>query len=340
LKALLFDSLNFGYLLALLLVAVFRPDEDELLARFSHYSLMAAALLVAGTAIALVLRRLRTPTLGAALFQGPAGRRPTEEPRAWWRTAWGIQAAATFAGTFVVSLVVTEFSLHELFSEKGFGGATRIFSALAHPNFAILPVAALAIFETIFMAFLATALAVPVAFVLGFLCAKNLMGNTPAGFVVYTVLRALMNVMRSIEPLIWAIIFSVWVGIGPFAGMLALLIATVASLAKQYSEMVESIDEGPVEGILATGARPLQVVWYAVVPQIVLPYLSFTIYRWDINVRMSTVIGLVGGGGIGTLLDQYRGQGLWSEVGCLALVIVAAVWIMDVASAYVREALK
>jgi phosphonate transport system permease protein len=339
-KAILFDGILLGYLAGLFLVAALAPGEDWLIESFAHASLAGGALLLAGCAVAAVLRARGVQTLGNQLFQQPTLQQSSEAAPSWYRTVWGWQAAVLFVSTFVASIVVTEFSLRELFSEMGFGGAGRIFYALVRPNFAVLPVAVLAIFETIFMAFLATALAIPPAFVLGFICAKNLMGSTPAGFVVYSLLRAVLNVVRSIEPLIWAIVFSVWVGIGPFAGMLALMVHTVASLAKQYSEMVESIDEGPVEGILATGAGPMQVVWYAVVPQIVLPYLAFTIYRWDINVRMSTIIGLVGGGGIGTLLDQYRGQAMWHEVGCLALVIVAAVWLMDVASAYIREALK
>jgi phosphonate transport system permease protein len=104
--------------------------------------------------------------------------------------------------------------------------------------------------------------------------------------------------------------------------------------------MIEAVDDGPIEGIMATGANPIQVIWFAIVPQVVLPYISFTIYRWDINVRMATVIGLVGGGGIGTLLIQYQGQAMWSEVGCLAMLIVIVVWSMDTSSAYIREALK
>ena len=132
----------------------------------------------------------------------------------------------------------------------------------------------------------------------------------------------------------------VWVGIGPFAGMLALMIHSVASLAKQYSEMVEGVDEGPIEAIESTGANKLQTIWYAIVPQVLLPYISFTVYRWDINVRMATVIGLVGGGGIGTMLVQYQGQGMWREVGCIIVVIAVVVWALDQASAYIREALK
>jgi phosphonate transport system permease protein len=122
--------------------------------------------------------------------------------------------------------------------------------------------------------------------------------------------------------------------------MLALCLHSVASLAKQYSEITEAVNEGPIEGIRSTGAGFLQTIWFAIVPQVILPYVAFTIYRWDINVRMATIIGLVGGGGIGTMLIKYQGQALWPEVGCIIVVIAAVVWLMDTASAYLREALK
>ena len=118
-----------------------------------------------------------------------------------------------------------------------------------------------------------------------------------------------------------------------------LCLHSIASLTKLYSEQIESIDNGPIDAITATGAHPIQVVWFGVVPQILLPYLSFTIYRWDINVRMATVIGLVGGGGIGNLLMQYQGQARWNEVGMLVVLIALIVWIMDWGSSKIREAL-
>jgi phosphonate transport system permease protein len=121
--------------------------------------------------------------------------------------------------------------------------------------------------------------------------------------------------------------------------MIALLVHTIASNAKLYSEAIENIEEGPMEAIAATGANKIQIVWYAVVPQIVLPFLSFTIYRWDINVRMATIIGLVGGGGIGTMLMQYQGLARWHEVGLIVLMIAFVVWVMDYISARIREAL-
>lgn len=242
--------------------------------------------------------------------------------------------------TFLAGLEMTQVSLSEFFSEAGILGAKRIFLSLLSPNFAIFEPVLIAAIETIYMAFIATTFALPFAFVVSFLAARNLMKGTSLGLMVYSAVRFILNVTRAIEPLVWAIILSVWVGIGPFAGMLALMLHSIASLAKLYSEQIENIDEGPLEAMTATGAHPLQVVWFGVVPQIVLPFLSFTIYRWDINVRMATIIGLVGGGGIGTLLMQYQGLAKWNEVGLIVMVIAFIVWVMDYSSAKIREAIK
>ncbi len=242
--------------------------------------------------------------------------------------------------TFISGIYVSQVSMREFFSEAGLLGAQRIFGALLAPNFAIIDQAVFAAVETIYMAFIATTIALPFAFTIGFFAARNLMSSSMWAFGVYNITRFFLNTTRSIEPLVWAIIFSVWVGIGPFAGMLALCLHSISSLAKLYSEQIENISEGPIEAMKATGASPIQVIWYGVVPQIVLPYLSFTIYRWDINVRMATIIGLVGGGGIGTMLMQYQGRAMWNEVGLLAIVIAAIVWVMDWSSSKIRAAIK
>lgn len=246
--------------------------------------------------------------------------------------------------SFVVILwtgwIITKISPVEFFSSQGLQGAGRIFGALIQPNLDILPQALEAMVVTIFTALMATVVAVPLAFVISFPAARNVMSASAAERTIYTSIRAVLNVARSMEPVIWAVIFSVWVGIGPFAGMLALVVHTVASLAKQYSEQIEDINDGPIEAISATGANRLQNIWFAIVPQVVIPFLSFTIYRWDINVRMATIIGFVGGGGIGTLLTQYQGLAKFQEVGTLVIIITLVVWILDVASARIREALK
>ena len=241
--------------------------------------------------------------------------------------------------TFIAGWMITRVSLVDLFTKEGIEGANRIFGSLLSPELGIFDEALFAIIETVYIALVATIVSIPLTLALSFLTARNLMKDNKVQAVVYYFFRVILNFIRSIEPLIWAIVFSVWVGIGPYAGMIALLVHTIASNAKLYSEAIESIEEGPVEAITATGANKFQVIWYAVVPQIVLPFLSFTIYRWDINVRMATIIGLVGGGGIGTMLMQYQGLAKWNEVGLIVIMIAVVVWIMDYVSAKIREAI-
>ncbi len=191
--------------------------------------------------------------------------------------------------------------------------------------------------ETIMLALMATTLGVFAAVPFSFLAARNLMSAHRGTMVIYYMVRGVFNIVRSIEPLIWAVVFAVWVGIGPFAGVLALGMHSIAALGKLYSEQVESIDPGPIEAIRATGANALQTIVYAVVPQIVPPYLAFTIYRWDINVRMSTIIGMVGGGGIGFLLIQWVNLLRYKQAGVAVWAITIVVWVMDTVSGIVRE---
>ena len=157
------------------------------------------------------------------------------------------------------------------------------------------------------------------------------------GMIVYSITRTILNIVRSIEPLIWAIVAGIWVGLGPFAGTIALTLHTIASLAKLYSEAIESIDPGPLEALYATGANRLQTIVYAVVPQILPPFISFTIYRWDINVRMSTIIGLVGGGGIGFILIQWMRLYQYDNVGLAVWLITITVATLDYVSSAIRE---
>ncbi|HWQ83728.1 MAG TPA: ABC transporter permease subunit, partial [Anaerolineales bacterium] len=162
-------------------------------------------------------------------------------------------------------------------------------------------------------------------------------GSLPVGMAIYTSVRAVMNVLRSIEAFIWAIIFVVLVSTGPFAGTLALTLHTVAALGKLYSEQVESIMPGPLEAIKATGATRLQTIIYGVIPQIIPPYISFTMYRWDINVRMSTIIGFAGGGGIGFLLQQNINLLNYRAASTQMIAITVVVWAMDYLSSVLRE---
>jgi ABC-type phosphate/phosphonate transport system permease subunit len=157
------------------------------------------------------------------------------------------------------------------------------------------------------------------------------------GLTVYYIARTIFNAIRAIEPLVMVIVFVVWVGLGPFAGSIALALHTTAALAKLYSEQVESISLGPIEAVKATGATRMQTIVYAVAPQIVPPYISFTMYRWDINVRMSTIIGFAGGGGIGFLLQQNINLLAYRAAAVQMLAIAIVVASMDYLSSRLRE---
>lgn len=191
--------------------------------------------------------------------------------------------------------------------------------------------------ETIFMGMMATIFGIVLAIPISFLAARNLMSGSFITMGIYYITRTILNIVRSIEPLIWALIAVVWVGLGPFAGIIALTIHSVAALGKLYSEAIENIDRGPIEAIQATGANRIQTIMFAVVPQMISPFVSFSIYRWDINVRMSTVIGLVGGGGIGFILVQYIRLLDYRAAGIAVWFIALTVAILDYVSSEIRS---
>lgn len=194
-----------------------------------------------------------------------------------------------------------------------------------------------AIMVTIFMALLATTAGTVVAAPISFLAARNIMGNTWVGKAIYAITRSLLNITRSYDSLVLATVFALWLSFGPFAGVLALTVVTVASLGKLFSEAVESIDPGPLEAVRASGANSVQVILYAVIPQIIPDFISYIIYHWDINVRISTILGFVGGGGIGYYLSQRINILEYRKAGTAIWAIVAVVWAMDFLSAEIRK---
>lgn len=328
-KQMIFDGLFWTY--SLLLPIYFFFDKQSAEQNMRIISLGATGLLILTMSLSLFFHRFHLATLSSYIFGRP--HKPIT------RSVVGLHLLLTLIVSIAIGGALTGASITELLDREGLQGVGRMVSQLAQPNFDLLPKAIVEIVETIFIAFLGTILAIPIAFVLCFFSAKNIMrGTWPTG--TYLFIRTVLNLTRSMEPLVWAVIFTIWVGVGPFAGMLALWIHSVASLTKQFSEIVEGVDDGPIEAIRSTGANSIQTVWFGIVPQVTLPFISFTVYRWDINVRMATIIGMAGGGGIGTMLINFQLRSMWPEVGCIVLVIAAVVWLMDAASAHVREALK
>ncbi len=190
---------------------------------------------------------------------------------------------------------------------------------------------------TIFQALIATTLGGLIAIPFSFLAARNLTGRSVLSIWIYYATRSLFNILRSIEALLYVAIFVFWVGIGPFAGSLALAVTTFALIGKLFSEAIENIDPGPLEAITSTGATRLQAIVYGIIPQIVPPFISYLIYQWDINVRISTIIGFAGGGGVGLLFVSYANLLQYHKAGTVIAMIVIVVTLMDFASAKIRE---
>lgn len=191
---------------------------------------------------------------------------------------------------------------------------------------------------TIFQALLATTLGALLAIPFSFLAARNLTGRSRLSIWIYYLARGMFNLLRSIEALLYVAIFFYWVSFGNFAGMLALAVTTFGLIGKLFSEAIENIDPGPLEAIMATGATRLQAIVYGIMPQIVPPFVSYSIYQWDINIRMATIVGFAGGGGIGGLLyNDYFPFSKYRSAGTAVAVIVIVVALMDFASAKIRE---
>ncbi|RMS83228.1 phosphonate ABC transporter, permease protein PhnE [Pseudomonas savastanoi] len=185
---------------------------------------------------------------------------------------------------------------------------------------------------TIQIALWGTALAIVCSIPLGVLCAENI---TP--WLIHLPLRRCMDAFRSINEMVFAMLFVVAVGLGPFAGVLALWISTTGVLAKLFAEAVEAIEPGPVEGVRATGASALQEVIYGVIPQVMPLWISYALYRFESNVRSATVVGMVGAGGIGVILWENIRAFAFVQTSAVLLVIIVVVSVIDIMSQRLRK---
>jgi phosphonate transport system permease protein len=207
-------------------------------------------------------------------------------------------------------------------------------SGFLKPNFRDWDIFAYAMIETVQIAVWGTALAVIVGVPFAILSASNV---APQWIVQPT--RRLMDAFRAINEIVFALLFVVAVGLGPLAGVLALAVHNTGIIAKLFSEAVEAIDPRPVEGIRATGASWLQEVIFGIIPQVMPLWSSFTLYRFETNVRSATVLGLVGAGGIGQpLYENIRGFA-YAETAAIIIIIVLTVMLIDMLSAQLRRLL-
>ena len=185
---------------------------------------------------------------------------------------------------------------------------------------------------TIHIAIWGTVLAIVCAIPFGLLCAENI---APAW--VYQPMRRLMDSFRAINEMVFAMLFIVAVGLGPFAGVMALWIHTTGVLAKLFAEAVEAIDPRPVEGVRATGANALEEILYGVIPQVLPLWISYSLYRFESNVRSASVVGMVGAGGIGVVLHESIRGFDYAETSAILFIIIVSVTLIDVLSARIRR---
>lgn len=189
---------------------------------------------------------------------------------------------------------------------------------------------------TLETAFLGTSVAALLAVPFGFLAARNM--SKKFVWISWTGKR-LLNVIRTLPELIIAIVFLVAVGPGPFAGALAIGFHSIGMIGKLYSEAIENMDEGPMEALTAVGANRIQTLFFSVLPQVLPEFFSFALYKFEIDVRAASVLGMVGAGGIGTpLLFALQSQE-WSRVGIIFIGIIVAVVIIDFISGAIRKRL-
>lgn len=228
------------------------------------------------------------------------------------------------------SAIVSEIDLVEL--AEGGSTMSEYISRYFPPDFSNWSFYLEDIIETIGMGIWGTLLAVIVAVPLSILASANL---CPIWVVQPT--RRLLDAMRAINEIVFALVFVVAVGLGPFAGVLAIFVHTAGILGKLFSEAIENIEVGPIEGVRATGASKFQEILFGVIPQVVPLWISYILYRFESNVRSATVLGIVGAGGIGVSLYQSFRSFDYTKVCAILIILILVVGVIDAASAWLRR---
>jgi phosphonate transport system permease protein len=246
--------------------------------------------------------------------------------------AIGIVAALT--GLAIFALLRLEFSFARLGS--GLGQLATFLGLMIPPSPGTqLNQLVHALAETVAIAFLGTLAAAVIAFPLSFMAARNVMASRIIRFFT----RRFSDTIRGVDTLIWALIWINVVGLGPFAGVLAIMTSDIGSFSKLYSEAIEAIDRKPGEGVLSTGGSKLQAIRFGIVPQVMPVLISQTLYYIESNTRSATIIGIVGAGGIGLFLAETIRTFDWDKVAFIILMILVTVAVIDFVSSRLRMAI-
>lgn len=255
---------------------------------------------------------------------------------------------------FVWSYRGAEIHLSQLFSRDSFGQIVIYVKKLFPPDFSttVIHEASKGTIETFAISFMGTLMAVVIALATVFFAARNLIYSgllyemEPKGswkhllrMVPYLGAKSLLNLLRTIPEMVWALIFVFLVGLGPFPGVLALGVHTGGVLGKLFGEVLEDVDTQPIEALQATGANRLQILFYGILPQVLPQFVSYTLYRWEVNIRVAAVLGLVGAGGLGQRIHIAISLFLENQLLTYLIFIYALVTLVDYLSAYLRRRL-
>ncbi len=245
-----------------------------------------------------------------------------------------------------------EIDLSQLFSRDGLGQILIYLAKLVPPDFSpnVLREAWRGTIETFAISFMGTLLAVAVALPIVFFASRNLIYSgllyemeprqgwkRSARIIPYLAAKSVLNILRTIPEMVWALIFVFLVGLGPFPGVLALGVHTGGVLGKLFGEVLEDVDSQPIESLQSTGASRLQILFYSILPQVLPQFVSYTLYRWEVNIRVAAVLGLVGAGGLGQRIHIAISLFLENQLLTLILAIYILVTIVDYLSAYLRR---
>jgi len=253
---------------------------------------------------------------------------------------------------FIWSYRGSEIHLSQLFSREGGGQVFTYLMRLFPPDLSgkVLSDALVGALETFAISFLSVLMAVAIAFSLIFFGSRNLVYSGPLyemearggwrrGFrrIPYLLAKGILNFLRTVPEMVWALIFVFLVGLGPFPGVLALGVHTGGVLGKLFGEVLENVDPQPVESLQSTGATRMQILFYGIFPQVLPQFISYTLYRWEVNIRVAAVLGFVGAGGLGQRIYIAISLFLENELLTLMLVLYVLVTIVDYLSAYLRR---
>lgn len=255
-----------------------------------------------------------------------ATRRP-RKPSGWLR--WSLNALVVVA--FLWSASAIEISWEQIRDAPA--SAWRIFGLMFFPPaVGELGDAMLDMVESLHIAWLGTLIGAVASFPLGFLAAKNVTSRAGS-----TAVRQVLNAIRAVPELILAIAFIPIAGLGPFAGTLAIGLHSIGTLGKLTSEVIEGIDAGPVEAATASGSRRSAVMRWGVLPQVLPEVVAFWLYRFEINIRASAILGVVGAGGIGGTLSEFVTYRRWDQAGMVVLVVIVVTIAVDMVSGAIRR---